>query len=160
MTDRMEELDLLIAAMPPEPMKRGRKLGGTNSYRYTLPRKMHCIHGHEFTEENSKWRLVRTDKYTYNRRSCRECDRLWQITKRGQRRLADPVNKADEAGADAVHSTPQSEYRQADAQLELVYAEANSKRVATLRRLGQRSPGSPPPAMLPATGASVRPTQA
>lgn len=63
----------LEAVTQAENNRRGQGFGGRNA------RKTHCVHGHEFTAEN-----------TYNtpngRRRCRECARIWQRKFKAARR--------------------------------------------------------------------------
>jgi hypothetical protein len=56
--------------------------GAINNARSNSPtsvnaRKTRCIRGHEFTPENTYWRLIRNGKPQPSRQ-CRECRRLWR----------------------------------------------------------------------------------
>jgi hypothetical protein len=46
-------------------------------------RATHCPHGHEFTEENTRWHRWYTDKSEYYYRTCKQCRLIFDRVKRG-----------------------------------------------------------------------------
>jgi len=45
----------------------------------------HCVHGHEFTQDNV---FLKTDRSGRTRRACRECNRLYLARRRAQKTVA------------------------------------------------------------------------
>jgi hypothetical protein len=52
--------------------------------------KTHCVHGHEYTEDNTRWVAQVKGPYTWKYRECRECLRARGRSRMRQRYWADP----------------------------------------------------------------------
>jgi hypothetical protein len=107
-----KEIDHFLCKNPscvrPEHLRPATPVENVNNGKTHNAVKTHCIHGHEFTEENTYWGVVRKRGKAYQTRVCRACKRRHQ--QQASRHVTNrPASKATKAEAQARATVTQAQ---------------------------------------------------